>query len=138
MIAMRLIFSIPLVAIVLIIFAVMAMGSDFSPGTALFELALPSGGDLFLTVGDVFILAGLVALFLEVIKAARLGAASVIDHMLSTAAFIAALIGLLLVPSLGTTSFFLLTVMALIDVVAGFTISIFTARRDLNVTRDML
>jgi hypothetical protein len=80
----------------------------------------------------------LIALFLEVIKAARLGAASVVDHMLSTAAFIAALIGLLLVPSLGTTSFFLLTVMALIDVVAGFTISIFTARRDLNVTRDML
>jgi hypothetical protein len=135
---MRLIFAIPLVAVILIIFAVLAMGSGFSPGAALLELALPSGGDLFLTVGDVFVLAGLVALFLEVIKAARLGAASVVDHMLSTAAFIAALIGLLLVPALATPSFFLLTIMALIDMVAGFTISIFTARRDLNVTRDGL
>ena len=132
---MRFFFSIPLVAVVLIVFAVMAIGANFSPGAALFELALPSGGDLFLTAGDIFVLIGLAALFLEVVKAARLGAASVVDHMLSTAAFIAALIGFLLVPALGSTAFFLLTVMALIDVVAGFTISIFTARRDLNVTR---
>jgi hypothetical protein len=130
---MRLILAIPLVGVILVIFAVMAVGSGFSPGAALFEVALPSGGDLYLTVGDMFVLAGLVALFLEVIKAARLGAATVVDHMLSTAAFIVALIGLLLVPALGAPSFFLLTVMALIDVVAGFTISIFAARRDFSV-----
>ncbi|MGH6908071.1 MAG: hypothetical protein ACREDX_09475, partial [Aestuariivirga sp.] len=57
-------------------------------------------------------------------------------HMLSTATFIAAMIEFILVPVCGTVAFFLLMVMALIDVVAGFTISILGARRDYSVSRD--
>jgi hypothetical protein len=56
--------------------------------------------------------------------------------MLSTATFIIALIVFLLVQAFGTPAFFMLTVMALVDVVAGYTVSIFSARRDYSVNRD--
>ena len=69
----------------------------------------------------------------EIIKAARLGAGTIVDHMLSTATFIVALVEFLLVPFCGTAAFFFLMIMSLIDVVAGYTVSILTARRDLSV-----
>ena len=99
-------------------------------------MVLPSQADLFLTFGDIFVILGLVALFFEIIKAARLGPGTIVDHMLSTAVFIIGLIVFLLVPAFGTSAFLLLVIMTLIDVVAGYTVSIFAARRDFSVTRD--
>ena len=131
---MRAILSIPVLAIV--IAAYLAWGAGFSMllGAELGAWTLPSGAVMSLSTDHVFILAGLVALFFEMLKAARLGAGTIIDHMLSTAAFVVALVCFLVVEYCGTATFFLLTVMALIDVVAGYSISIFSARRDYNVT----
>ncbi len=50
--------------------------------------------------------------------------------MLSTATFIVAFIEFLLVPFCGTAAFFFLMIMSLIDVVAGYSVSILVARRD--------
>ena len=91
---------------------------------------------LTLRAGDFFTLAGLGALFLEMLKAARAGRGTIVDHILSTAVFVGALLLLLLWEPAGTSSFLLLTAMALIDVVAGFSISIFATRRDLSVDHD--
>jgi hypothetical protein len=57
--------------------------------------------------------------------------------MLSTATFIIALIVFLLVQAFGTPAFLMLTLMALVDVVAGYTVSIFAARRDFSVSDRM-
>ena len=89
-----------------------------------------------MTVGNLFVLAGLVALFFEIIKAARLGTGTIIDHMLSTATFIVALVEFLLVPFCATATFFFLMLMSLIDVVAGYSVSILSARRDYSITRN--
>ncbi len=97
---------------------------------------MPSGAKLVLTVGDALVLAGLAALFFEVIKSARPRAGTVVDHILSTAVFIVALVEFLLVPFAGTASFLLITVIMLVDLVAGFSISIFAARRDFSVGPD--
>jgi len=133
---MRFILSIPLIAVVMVIYAAFAIDSNFSAGSAFMDAVLPSEAELFLTFGDIFVILGLVALFFEIIKSARLGPGTVVDHMLSTAVFIVALIIFLLVPAFGTSAFLLLTVIALIDVVAGYTVSIFSARRDYSVNRD--
>jgi hypothetical protein len=69
------------------------------------------------------------------LKATRTGTASVIEHSLSVLVFVAFLVEFIVVPGAGTPTFMILTVMAFLDVVAGFSISIFAARRDLAIDR---
>ena len=135
---MRFIRAIPLIAVIMVIYSALAVDPNFSAGSAFMDWVLPSGAELFLTFGDIFVILGLVALFFEVIKSARLSAGTVVDHMLSTATFIAALIVFLLVQAFGTPAFLMLTIMALVDVVAGYTVSIFAARRDFSVNGDRM
>ena len=129
---MKHVLSIPVLAVVIGAYLVMSGGLLLDADAM--TLALPSGAALTLRTGDFFVLAGLLALFIEMLKAARAGTATVIDHMLSMATFVGALLAFLLVEGCGTATFFLLTVMALIDVVAGFSVSIFSTRRDFSVS----
>jgi hypothetical protein len=134
---MRYILSIPALAIVIGLFNLLnGAGAMMDTESLYLDQMLPSGAEFYLKVGDLFVLAGLVALFFEIIKAARLGAGTIADHMLSTATFIVALVEFLLVPFCGTSTFFFLVVMALIDVVAGFSVSILSARRDYSVSHN--
>ena len=136
---MRLILSVPVLALVIAAYNIFAFGAGMLDAESLLaSWVLPSETEVFFKIGDVFIVAGLIALFFEILKAARSGAGTIIDHMLSTVVFIVALVEFLLVPACGTVAFFLLTVMALVDVVGGFTISILGARRDYSVNRDGL
>jgi hypothetical protein len=131
---MRYLLSIPMLAIVIAIYVATGPGFSMLFGADLASLSLPSGAVMTFTADHAFILSGLVALFFEMLKAARLAAGTIIDHMLSTAAFVVALVCFLVVDFCGTPTFFLLTVMALIDTVAGYSISIFSARRDYSVS----
>jgi hypothetical protein len=56
----------------------------------------------------------------------------VLDHLFSTIVFIAFLVEFLIVPGASTSIFFLLMIMALIDVMAGFSVSIRSAGRDVS------
>ena len=134
---MRYILSFPALALVIIAFNILGVTGQWMDSESLiWDGSLPSGAEFYLKVGDLFIIAGLVALFFEIIKAARLGGGTIVDHMLSTATFIVALVEFLLVPFCGTATFFFLTIMALIDVVAGFSVSILSARRDYSVSQN--
>ncbi len=135
---MRFLLSVPLIAVVMVVYTALAINPDFSAGSAFTDWVLPSGAELYLTFGDIFVILGLAALFFEVIKSARLGPGTIVDHILSTAVFVIALIVFLLVQAFGTPAFLMLVLMAFIDVVAGYTISILSARRDLSVNRDGL
>lgn len=97
------------------------------------ELTLPSGRTIYTTVADVLILAGVVSLWVEVFKATRTSAASIVDHALSLVVFVIYLVEFLIVERVGNTTFLILTVMAFTDVVSGFTVTISTAKRDLTV-----
>ena len=61
------------------------------------------------------------------------GLVTIIDHLLSTFVFIAYLVEFLLVQAAAHSVFFLLMMIALVDVLAGFTVSIRSATRDVNV-----
>lgn len=97
------------------------------------ELTMISGATWVMTMGDLMVALGLVLLFFEIIKATRVGANSIIDHLLSTFVFIAYLVEFLIVASAAHSVFFILMMIALIDVLAGFTVSIRSATRDVNV-----
>jgi uncharacterized membrane protein len=74
-----------------------------------------------------------VALFIEVVKATRSSMASAIDHALSALVFAAYLVEFLLVKAAGTGVFLVLTIMSFLDLIAGFTVTLGTARRDLTI-----
>jgi hypothetical protein len=96
-----------------------------------FSLQLPSADLWRFTYSDIFIAVSLCLLFVEMVKATRSGRGEILNHAFSTLTFVAALVEFLLLKGFGTTAFFLLTAMCLFDVVAGYTISVVSARRDL-------
>ena len=69
-------------------------------------------------------------LFVEVLKSTRTGGDSVVDHALSMMVFVACLILFLVWPLAGTSLFFLIMLTTLVDVIAGFSVTIRSARRD--------
>lgn len=103
---------------------------------SVFTVTMVSGLAWTLTMGDLLLIASLVLLFIEVLKATRTGSGSIIDHLLSTAVFVACLVEFLLVPQAATSTFFLLMAMTLFDVIAGFSVTIRAARRDFGVGPD--
>lgn len=93
---------------------------------------MPTGVRLTLTWGDLIVLVGLIALFADIVKSASSGTAAIVNHMLSVALLALCLILFLLAPTFSSPAFLALLVMLTIDVVAGFTISTFNARRDVT------
>lgn len=96
------------------------------------SMAMPAGVEWALSWGEIFVLFGLVALFVDLLKAAGTGAGTVVNHMLSALVFVLCLIVFLVAPPFVTSPFFLLMSMVLLDVIAGFTITIIAARRDVS------
>lgn len=85
--------------------------------------------------GDLMVTFALFLLFFEIMKSTRIGASSIIDHLLSTFVFILFLIEFLLVQAAAHAVFFILMIITLVDVVAGFSVSIRAASRDVSVDR---
>jgi hypothetical protein len=104
---------------------------DFREAT-MFSVQLISGATLSLTVGATVIILAVLLLGVEVVKATRIGNASVVDHVFATLLFIAALIEFLLVREAATSTFVVLMTIALIDLICGFAISLKSASRDVN------
>lgn len=121
----------------LISFAIYNMIVFLTPGVAwsdpMFTIPMQSGANWAVTAGDLLIALSLVFLFVEVLKATRSYARTVIDHALSTLVFIVALVEFLLVREAATSVFALLLMISLVDVIGGWTVSMSTARRDIQV-----
>jgi hypothetical protein len=81
----------------------------------LFTLKLVSGVARPVTLGDVLIALGIVLLLFEVIKGARPGAKYFTDHLLSLIVFGGAAAEFVMLPQFGSSTYFLLTLLALVD-----------------------
>ena len=101
-------------------------------GQPVFHIPMTSG-QWALPLGDLIVIFGMFALFIEQIKAAGSGTPTIINHGLSMAVFVVAMALFLLVGKFGTSAFFLLTLMTLMDTVGGFVVTVVAARRDLAV-----
>src|SRR3954470_1412277 len=87
--------------------------------TPLFTLALMSGVAWPVTLSDVLIALGILLLLFEVIKGARPGSKYFMDHLLSLIVFGGAAAEFALLPQFGTSTYFLLTLLALVDFLSG-------------------
>jgi hypothetical protein len=99
-------------------------------------LAIPMVGGLWtVTWGDLMLVLGLAMLFFETLKAARPANRAIANHLASTGVLIIYIIEFILVGIAASSTFFILLLIALFDVAAGFTISIRTASRDISFGR---
>ena len=128
--------AIPVVLYNLIAVAKMAGGAATSTNAelthTLFSIPMASGASWSLTSGDLLILLSLFMLFFELLKATTSRRVAIVNHSLSMIVFIVCLVEFLLVPAFATSVFFLITMMTLLDVLAGFIVTIITARKDFD------
>ena len=124
--------SVPLLAFVVAAYVAFAAGgADFT--LTRFTVSMPSGAAWNISLGDMMLAFSLFVLFFEVLKSTRTGGNSVVDHALSMMVFVACLILFLVWPPAGTSLFFLIMLTCLVDVIAGFSVTIRSARRDYTV-----
>src|SRR5262245_33961699 len=121
----------PLVAYNALVFLIPGRFGDWS--NPVFSLELFHNGTLSLTLSDILILIGLVFLLLEMIRAAAAGRGAIGNHLASIVVLIIYVGELLVVPEAATSTFIVLTAIALLDVLAGVTISMRAATRDVNI-----
>jgi hypothetical protein len=123
--------------LLLIPFAVYNMIAFLTPGVSWTEplatIRMMSGQDWVLTWEDILIAFSLLLLWVEILKATRMGMRGVVDHLLAMALFIGMLVEFLLVQRAGTSTFFLLMTIGLIDVLAGFVVRVRGAQRQVEV-----
>src|SRR6266403_1280152 len=93
----------------------------------LFKLPLMSDAEWPVNLSDLLLAIGIFLLLLEIIKGARPGAKYLTDHLLSLIVFAAAAAEFVLWPRFGTSTYFLLTMLALVDFLSG--IALRTPRR---------
>ncbi|MBN9029420.1 MAG: hypothetical protein BGO05_23600 [Rhizobiales bacterium 63-7] len=124
---------VPLALYNLAMIGLMGEGGAAALDKVVLSLSMLSGAVWTMSLGDLMIVIGLVALFFEIVKATRTGSGSLINHMLSLVVFILFLVEFLLVQGAATQIFFILMTIAFLDVIGGFVISIRTAGRDVSI-----
>ena len=85
----------------------------------LVKLTLMSGAEWPLTLSDILLALGILLLLLEIIKGARPGSKYLTDHLLSLVVFGGAAAEFVLWPRFGTSPYFLLVLLALVDFLSG-------------------
>jgi len=122
----------PLLSFALAIYAVVTLlsGGDAWVATQAFSVMMPVGRYLVVSQGDVMVMVSLLMLFVEIVKAVSTGALTLINHGLSVLLLVVCIILFITQASFANTTFLMLTVMCLFDVVAGIVITTVSARRD--------
>jgi hypothetical protein len=123
--------------LLLIPFAIYNMIVFLLPGLSLtaplFSVRMLSGADMNFSISDLLLVFAILLLFIEVMKSTRTGTRSIVDHMLSLLLFIVMMGEFIISPLAATSTFLILTVVCLVDVIAGFSITIRAAQRDVSV-----
>lgn len=116
--------------------SVAAIGADATLREALFTIPMASGANWTVGVGDLIVLLALVLLFFELLKSTSSQRVAIINHALSLILFVVCLAAFLLGRGFATSTFFLLTAMVMLDVLAGFIVTIM-ARKDFDMGAPM-
>ena len=115
----------PLLLIPLAIYNIIAfLMRDVSFAAPLFTVPLTSGTAWPVTLSDALLALGILLLLCEVIKGARPGAKYLTDHLISLLVVCGAGAEFVLLPQFGTSTFFLLALLALVDFLSGIALRV--------------
>ena len=134
--------ALPLLFIPVAIYAIVILtGVSGTAGVAAAEqalrepvLAIPmvSGGAWNIGSGDLILFLALILLFFELLKSTSSQKVAIVNHALSMILFVTCLVAFLLIKGFATSTFFLILTMVMLDVLAGFIVTIISARKDLE------
>ena len=110
--------SFPLLALPVLLYNLAIFTAPGGLAQSLFTIPMASGARWTVTLGDLIIFISLVVLFIELLKSTANRQIAIINHSLSMILFVFCLVEFLLLPGFGASSFFLLTTMVVLDVLA--------------------
>lgn len=134
----------PLLTITVLIYNLLALfgGTDAATGapralalmdSQAFSLTMASGAVWQIAWGDVLVIISLFLLFAELLKSTGSGSMEIFNHALSMFVFIICLVEFLLIEGFASSTFFVIMLMTLLDVLAGVIVTINSARRDIGL-----
>lgn len=102
--------------------------------------SIPMASDALwhITPGHALIALTVLFLFFELIKSTGTGRAAIMNHAFSMILFIVCLVEFLMFQAFATSVFFLIMMMCLLDVMAGFIVTIVSARRDFGMAEGFM
>ncbi|KAF0184469.1 MAG: hypothetical protein IV086_00890 [Hyphomonadaceae bacterium] len=129
----------PLLLIPTILYAMIAIPAGENVAQAMasvaFNVPLASSGVMVVTWGHLILLVSVVTLFVEILKSTTPSGAQMIDNGLAVAVFIVSFILFLLVRPFGTTEFFIIMTMSLLDFLTGSVIMTRVSQRTVQYDR---
>ena len=135
--------AIPLLLIPVVLYNIVVLfGADGNGGMSqadallrdpLFSIPMASGAQWNVGSGDLILFVGLILLFFELVKSTSSPRVAIVNHALSMVLFIIVLVEFLLIRGFATSTFFLIVVMILLDVLAGFIVTIIASRKDFDL-----
>ena len=134
--------AIPLLFIPVVFYAIVVLSGWVGTGGVsaaeqvlrdpLFSIPMVSGSSWNVGVGDLILFVSLILLFFELLKSTSSQKVAIVNHALSMILFVFCLVAFLLFPGFATSTFFLILTMVMLDVLAGFIVTIISARKDLD------
>ncbi|WP_396594301.1 hypothetical protein [Brevundimonas sp. R86498] len=133
--------ALPLLAIPIVLYNIVILFGAGSGGMteadellrqAMFSIPMASGASWNVGVGDLILFLSLILLFFELLKSTSSQKVAIVNHALSMILFVVCLVEFLLIRGFATSTFFLITTMVMLDVLAGFIVTIVSARKDLD------
>lgn len=109
-----------------------AAGADAVLRDPMFSIPMASGASWNVGAGDLILFLSLILLFFELLKSTSSQKVAIVNHALSMILFVICLVEFLLIKGFATSTFFLIVTMVMLDVLAGFIVTIISARKDLD------
>ncbi|GAA0611909.1 hypothetical protein GCM10009422_03530 [Brevundimonas kwangchunensis] len=109
-----------------------AAGADAVLRDPMFSIPMASGTSWNVGAGDLILFLALILLFFELLKSTSSQKVAIVNHALSMILFVICLVEFLLIKGFATSTFFLIVTMVMLDVLAGFIVTIISARKDLD------
>jgi hypothetical protein len=127
----------PFTVIPLIVVNILFLLSGVSLTGELFHVTMFSGAPWSVSAGDLMVLLGLASLFVEMLRSTMVTEGAMANHMTSVVVLLVYVIEFFLVTKAANSTFFLLSTISLIDVLAGFSITTKVASRDVTYRQDV-
>jgi hypothetical protein len=134
--------AIPLLFIPVVLYAIFVFSGVVGTGglsaaeqalaDPLFSVPMVSGTGWNVGTGDLILFLALILLFFELLKSTSSQKVAIVNHALSMILFVFCLVAFLLFPGFATSTFFMILTMVMLDVLAGFIVTIISARKDMD------
>lgn len=134
--------AIPLLFIPVVLYAIVVLSgvvgtgglsaAEQALGEPLISVPMVSGSAWNVGTGDLILFLALILLFFELLKSTSSQKVAIVNHALSMILFVFCLVAFLLFPGFATSIFFLILTMVMLDVLAGFIVTIISARKDMD------